>query len=224
MQMNKTIGILGLGIFGSTIAKTLSEYDCDVIAIDWEEDNVNRLEPFIAKGVVGDITDLSLLESIGLEDCDVVVIATGSTLEASVLALMNCKKLGIKRIIAKAKNKMYREVLEEIGADNVILPEKETGMRVAKTIMRTNIEDIVYLDDETSIVEFYPPKGWIGKSLQDLDLRNLYDINIIGMRVKKGAHLDVGVAGDTIIQPDIVLVGITESDIFERHDFLNELK
>jgi len=222
--MNKTVGILGLGIFGSTIAKTLAEHDCDVIAIDKEEDNVNRLERFIPKGVVGDITDLSLLEAIGLEECDVVVIATGTALEASVLALMNCKKLGIKRIIAKAKNKTYREVLEEMGADTVILPEKETGMRVAKNIMRTNIEDIVSLDDETSIVEFFPPQRWIGKSLQDLDLRNRYDINIIGMREKRGAHLDVGISSDTIVQEHIMLVGITESDIFERHDFLNELK
>lgn len=222
--MNRLIGILGLGIFGSTIAKTLAEYDCDVIAIDKEEENVNRLEPFIAKGVVGDITDLSLLESIGLEECDVVVIATGTALEASVLALMNCKKLGIKRIIAKAKNRTYKEVLEEMGADTVILPEKETGMRVAKNIMRTNIEDVVSLDEDTSIVEFYPPQRWIGKSLQALDLRNRYDINIIGMRKKKGAHLDVGMSSDTIIQKDIILVGITESDIFERHDFLDELK
>ena len=145
--MSKLVGILGLGIFGSTIAKTLSEFDSDVIAVDKDPENVNRLEPFITKGIIGDVTDLALLESIGLADCDVVVIATGTVLEASVLAVMNCKKLGIKHIIAKAKNKNYREVLEAIGADTVILPEKETGMRVAKNILRTNIEDVVNLDD-----------------------------------------------------------------------------
>ena len=103
--MSKLVGILGLGIFGSTIAKTLSEFDSDVIAVDKDPENVNRLEPFITKGIIGDVTDLALLESIGLSDCDVVVIATGTVLEASVLAVMNCKKLGIKHIIAKARAK-----------------------------------------------------------------------------------------------------------------------
>ena len=86
--MSKLVGILGLGIFGSTIAKTLSEFDSDVIAVDKDPENVNRLEPFITKGIIGDVTDLALLESIGLADCDVVVIATGTVLEASVLAVI----------------------------------------------------------------------------------------------------------------------------------------
>ena len=221
--MSKLVGILGLGIFGSTIAKTLSEFDSDVIAVDKDPENVNRLEPFITKGIIGDVTDLALLESIGLADCDVVVIATGTVLEASVLAVMNCKKLGIKHIIAKAKNKNYREVLEAIGADTVILPEKETGMRVAKNILRTNIEDVVNLDDQTSIIEFYPPAKWLGRTLGDLDLRNKYDINIIGLRKHRGEHLNVSFSGDYIVDKDIVLVGITESDIFERYDYLNQL-
>lgn len=221
--MSKLVGILGLGIFGSTIAKTLSEFDSDVIAIDKDPENVNRLEPFITKGVIGDVTDLALLESIGLGDCDVVVIATGTVLEASVLAVMNCKRLGIKHIIAKAKNKNYRDVLLEIGATTVILPEKETGIRVAKNILRTNIEDVVNLDEQTTIIEFYPPAKWVGKSLLELDLRKKYDINIIGLRKHKGEHLDVSFSADYIIDQDIVLVGITESDVFERYDYLNKL-
>ncbi len=183
--MSKLIGILGLGIFGSTIAKTLSEFGSDVIAVDKYEENVKRIEPYIAKGVVGDFTDIELLRTIGLEDCDAVVIATGTYLEASVLGVLNCKKLGIKHIIAKAKNKNYREVLEEIGSTIVVQPEKESGVRVAKNLLRTNIEDIVRLDDSTSVVEFYPPERWIGKSLIQLDLRRKYDINIIGMRRNK---------------------------------------
>lgn len=221
--MSKLVGILGLGIFGSTIAKTLSEFDSDVIVIDKDPENVNRLEPFITKGVIGDVTDLALLESIGLADCDVVVIATGTVLEASVLAVMNCKRLGIKHIIAKAKNKNYRDVLLEIGATTVILPEKETGIRVAKNILRTNIEDVVNLDEQTTIIEFYPPVKWVGKSLLDLDLRKKYDINIIGLRKHKGEPLDVSFSANYIIDQDIVLVGITESDVFERYDYLNKL-
>lgn len=221
--MSKLIGILGLGIFGSTIAKTLSEFGSDVIAVDKYEENVNRIEPYIAKGVVGDFTDIELLRTIGLEDCDAVVIATGTYLEASVLGVLNCKKLGIKHIIAKAKNKNYREVLEEIGSTIVVQPEKESGMRVAKNLLRTNIEDIVRLDDSTSVVEFYPPERWIGKSLIQLDLRRKYDINIIGMRRNKMGKLLVSFDPNEPIAKDFVLVGITESDKFEQVDYLNQL-
>lgn len=221
--MSKLIGILGLGIFGSTIAKTLSEFGSDVIAVDKYEENVNRIEPYIAKGVIGDFTDIELLRTIGLEDCDVVVIATGTYLEASVLGVLNCKKLGIKHIIAKAKNKNYREVLEEIGSTIVVQPEKESGVRVAKNLLRTNIEDIVRLDDSTSVVEFYPPERWIGKSLIQLDLRRKYDINIIGMRRNKLGKLLVSFDPNEPIAKDFVLVGITESDKFEQVDYLNQL-
>ncbi len=221
--MSKLIGILGLGIFGSTIAKTLSEFGSDVIAVDKYEENVNRIEPYIAKGVVGDFTDIELLRTIGLEDCDAVVIATGTYLEASVLGVLNCKKLGIKHIIAKAKNKNYREVLEEIGSTIVVQPEKESGVRVAKNLLRTNIEDIVRLDDSTSVVEFYPPERWIGKSLIQLDLRRKYDINIIGMRRNKMGKLLVSFDPNEPIAKDFVLVGITESDKFEQVDYLNQL-
>lgn len=221
--MSKLIGILGLGIFGSTIAKTLSEFGSDVIAVDKYEENVNRIEPYIAKGVVGDFTDIELLRTIGLEDCDIVVIATGTYLEASVLGVLNCKKLGIKHIIAKAKNKNYREVLEEIGSTIVVQPEKESGVRVAKNLLRTNIEDIVRLDDSTSVVEFYPPERWIGKSLIQLDLRRKYDINIIGMRRNKLGKLLVSFDPNEPIAKDFVLVGITESDKFEQVDYLNQL-
>ena len=221
--MSKLIGILGLGIFGSTIAKTLSEFGSDVIAVDKYEENVNRIEPYIAKGVVGDFTDIELLRTIGLEDCDAVVIATGTYLEASVRGVLNCKKLGIKHIIAKAKNKNYREVLEEIGSTIVVQPEKESGVRVAKNLLRTNIEDIVRLDDSTSVVEFYPPERWIGKSLIQLDLRRKYDINIIGMRRNKLGKLLVSFDPNEPIAKDFVLVGITESDKFEQVDYLNQL-
>lgn len=221
--MSKLIGILGLGIFGSTIAKTLSEFGSDVIAIDMSEDNVNRIEPYITKGVVGDFTDLDLLRTIGLEDCDAVVIASGTYLEASVLGILNCKKLGIQRIIAKAKNKTYREVLEEVGATVVVQPEKETGIRVAKNLLRTNIEDIVRLDESTSVVEFFPPERWVGKSLIQLDLRRKYDINIIGMRRTRHGKLVVSFDPNEAISKDCLLVGITESDKFEQIDYLNQL-
>ena len=220
--MRRTIGILGLGIFGQSGARTLAEFDYDVIAVDMSDENVNSLEPLITKGVIGDITDRDLLEMIGIGDCDAVVISTGTVLEASVLAVMHCKKLGVSRIIAKAKNEMYRDVLVEIGASEVILPERESGMRLAKRLMRNKIEDMVDLDENTSIIEFSPPKKWLGKTLQELDLRNKYDINIIGMRKSKLAPLDIGVKAETVVSESLIFIGITETNIFEKHDYLKE--
>jgi len=100
--MRKTVGILGLGVFGMTIAKQLSEYDCDIIAIDRDETTVNRIEPLVTKAVIADVTDEEVLKEIGIGDCDTVVVATGSSLEASILAVMHCTKLGVPEIIAKA--------------------------------------------------------------------------------------------------------------------------
>ena len=220
--MKKIIGILGLGLFGSAIAQTLAENDYDVIAVDKNSSHVNELSPYITKGVVGDITDLDLLETIGISDCDTVVVSTGTVLEASVLAVMHCKKLGIPEIIVKAKNSMYKEVLMKIGATQVILPEFDTGVRLAKKLMRNSIHDIFELDDKTSIIEFEAPPKWIGKNLRELDLRNRYEINIIGMRTDKDAPVNVGVLADTVVEKDIILLGLTESDYFERQDYLEE--
>jgi trk system potassium uptake protein TrkA len=220
----KTIGVLGLGVFGSSIAKELSEFNCEIIAVDIDLDNIERIEPYVTQAVQGNITDLNFLKGIGLENCDVVVVATGTSLEASVLAIMNCKKLGIPSIIAKAKNKSFMEVLYEIGATRVIRPEKEAGARVAKNFLRKHITDIVDLDEDYAVIEFKPPVRWIGKTFDELDLRQKYEINIIGIRKTGQKRMDVSFSPDYHIEQGIVLVGIAESEIFERYDYLNKLK
>lgn len=220
----RTIGVLGLGVFGSSIAKELNDFDCEVIAVDKDMDNVERVEPYVTQAVQGNITDLNFLESIGLENCDVVVVATGTSLEASVLAVMNCKKLGISNIIAKAKNKSFMEVLLEIGATKVIRPEKEAGTRVAKSVIRRHITDIVDLDEDYAVIEFVPPAQWVGKTFDELDLRKRYEINIIGVRRASQKRMDVSFSPDYRIEGGTILVGIAESEVFERYDYLNKLK
>lgn len=220
----RTIGVLGLGVFGSSIAKELNDFDCEVIAVDKDMDNVERVEPYVTQAVQGNITDLKFLESIGLENCDVVVVATGTSLEASVLAVMNCKKLGISNIIAKAKNKSFMEVLLEIGATKVIRPEKEAGTRVAKNVLRRHITDIVDLDEDYAVIEFVPPAQWVGKTFDELDLRKRYEINIIGVRKTSQKRMDVSFSPDYRIEAGTILVGIAESEVFERYDYLNKLK
>lgn len=169
MAQQQTIGILGLGVFGMSVAFELSQYDVDVIAVDSNPEHVQEVSDYITNSVVGDVNDLELLEMIGLNQCDLVLIGIGSNLASSVLALMNCKKLKIPRIIAKAKSRTYEEILLELGADQVILPEQDSGIRVASKIMRSKIEEILRLDDHTSLLEFRCPQEWVGKSILELD-------------------------------------------------------
>lgn len=222
--MIKTVGVLGLGVFGSTIAKELGEQHYDVIAVDKDLVDVNRVEEYVVQAVQGNITDLELLESIGMSNCDAVVIGTGSNLEASVLAVMNCKKLGIKKIIAKAKNRTHMEILLEIGADEIIRPEKEMGDKVARNIMRNNILDVITLDEDNSIIEFTAPDRWVGRSLKDLDLRKKYKINVIGMKSSPDGPLSINVPPEEKIRPDSFIVAIGKPDTFEHLDYTDQLR
>lgn len=220
--MRKTVGILGLGVFGMTIAKQLSEYDCDIIAVDRDEVNVNRIEPLVTKAVIADVTDEDVLKEIGIGDCDTVVVATGSSLEASILAVMHCTRLGVPEIIAKAKSRTTTEILTKMGAQRVVNPEKETGIRLVKNILHHKLAEVIALDGNISLVEFYPPKSWVGKRLSDLDLRKDYDLNLIGYREAKNESLNTKVFADFLIREDVVLVAIIGTDSLDKATFLED--
>ena len=140
---DRTIGILGLGIFGSSVLTALAKQNMNIIAIDDHAERINQFEPVLARGVVGDITDEELLRTAGIDTCDTVVVATGENLESSVLAVMHCKSLGVPRVIVKVKSQTAKKVLEKIGADSVISPEYEMGQSLAQTILFHNNVDAV---------------------------------------------------------------------------------
>lgn len=219
----KTYAILGLGIFGSTIAKTLSEYNCEVIGIDKDISCVERVSEFATQAVQADFTDIDQLRAIGVEDVDVAVVATGSRLEESIMAILNLKELGVPYILAKAKNKMYMQILLKIGADKVVRPEKEMGERVAKTLLSRNVIEMVDIDDEYSIMELHAPRNWVGKALSDLDLRTKYGVNILGVRKHPGESLKISPAADYIIETDDQLLVIVQNDEFEKFEYLGKI-
>lgn len=216
----KIIGILGIGIFGKTLAEELSEFGQEVIAIDTNEQHVQSVADKVHKAIIGDITDLETLHQAGIDQCDTVIIATGNHLESSVLALMNCKKLKVPHIIAKAKTANFEEVLYAIGADEVISPERFSGRKLAQTIMQGNINDIYHLEGNVSIIEFTVPEQWVGKTLLELNIRQQFDLNVIGMRVSKTAPLDTNLPITTQFQKDMILVAIANSRTFEKYDYL----
>lgn len=175
-------GVLGLGIFGSSVAQTLSEYRCEVLAMDHDKECVQRLADIVTTCVQGDITDINVLRSAGFGECDVCIVGLGSHLEESILCILNLKELGVPYIVAKAKNKSYKEILLKIGADKVVRPERMMGIITAKSLLNRAIVDVVDIDDEFSIVEIKLPNSWIGKTLRELDVRNKHNINILGVR------------------------------------------
>ncbi len=219
----KTYAILGLGVFGSTIAKTLSEYHCEVIGVDIEMTNVERVAEYATRAVQADFTDLEQLRELGVQDVDVAVVATGSQLESSVMAVLHLKELGVPYIVAKAKNKMYMQILLKVGADRVIRPDKEMGERVAKTLLSRNVVDMIDIDEDYSIMELAAPKDWIGSALKDLDTRNKFGLNILGVRNGEEAKLNFSINADYIINAADQLLVIVEANKFEAMEYQGKL-
>ena len=215
-MVQRTIGILGLGIFGQSILKGLKDQEIDVIAIDDHVEVINQYESIITTGIVGDFTDIELLDAADIGNCDTVVIATGESLESSVFAVMHCKALGVERVIAKVKNEVTKEVLEKVGADLVILPEVEAGRSLAKMILFQHTIEVFQLDEEVVVVEFMVPTAWIGKSIRELAVRNQYQLNIIGYRNAEDQPLQSQFGPDFVWPADVRVMAVTDNQYLER--------
>ena len=217
------IGVLGLGVFGRTIAKQLGRFGREVIVVDKDQHNIDIVADDVTTATIGDFTDFDLLEDIGIANCDAVVIATGTNLESAVLAVMHCKRLGVPHIIAKAHSAVFEQALKELGATKIISPERDSGKRLASQLLRTHIGEILSLDDNTSIVEFSVPDKWVGKSILALELRKNYDMNVIGYRPYKGAKMTSTLNIQAPIEKGMIFVAITDSHRFEEHDYLDRI-
>ncbi len=215
--------VLGLGIFGSTVAKTLSEYNCEVLAIDKDLKCVDRVAEYVTQAIQSDITDKEQLRLAGVQDCDVAIVATGSHLEESVMAIINLKELGVPYIIAKAKNKRYMQIFSRVGADRVVRPEKEMGEQVAKSILSRNIIDMIDIDSEFSILEVKAPLKWVGRSLKELDVRNRYGVNVIGIRKHADLRLSISPDADYVIEAEDHMMVIADVKTLEKCEFLNKV-
>lgn len=212
--------VLGLGIFGSTIVETLSRYGCEVLAIDKNPNLVQHVAEYATKSVVGDITDEDFLKELDIGDFDVGIVAIGDQLENAILGIMNLKEMGVPYIIAKANNDRFKEVLEKVGADKVVRPEEEMGSKVARTLLRKNITDLIEIDENYSVVEMKIPQAWVGRTLSDLQLRQNYGINILGKRNKDTHKLELTIDPQYVLQFDDHFLMIAETQRIEDMDYL----
>lgn len=219
---NKQFAVIGLGVFGSTIATSLSKMGYEVLAVDRDLSCVDRIANTVTKAVQADATDINELRSLGISDFDTVVVAIGNHLEESILSVMNVKSLGVPYVLAKAKNKQFMQILLQIGADRVVRSEKEMGERVAKSLVRQNIIDIIEIDNDYSIIEMKAPAGWIGKTLKLLNVRSAYKMNILAVRFAHQSKLVLSVDPNYVIQEGDHFLVLGESKAVEKYDYLIE--
>ena len=178
---NKSYAVFGLGRYGFSVAKKLVEFGADVIAIDIDEEIVNDSISDIPYCKCADVTDIDNLKQLGIADVDVVVIAMANNLEASVMAIMLCKELGVETIIAKGASEMNCKILSKVGATRAVFPESESGSRLAKHLLNFKSMDIIELSNNVSILELDVKQEWEGKSLSELNLRKKYSVNVVAI-------------------------------------------
>lgn len=174
--------VIGLGSFGSNVARTLYERGHEVVAIDMDKDRIEEAKSFSSHAVLTDASAKENLEALGVTDMDVVVVSLGEAIEASVLTVLHLHELGLKRIVAKASTEDHGKILDAVGATEVINPEKDMAIRTALKLTSPHILECLPLISGVSIEEIAPPERFIGKSLRELDLRNKYGIQVIAVR------------------------------------------
>lgn len=210
----KEIAVIGLGKFGSSVARAYAEAGGNVLAIDNDEEKIQEISTFVTYAVKADVTDADVVRTLGLSNIDVAVVAITDNLEASVMATILSKEEGVPYVMAKVQNEVHAKVLRKVGADKLIFPEKEMGIRIAKNIQIDHLMDLVDLSDRHSIIEMRTPTGWIGKNLKELDIRKKYGINIIGIRMS--GSIEVNISPEMPLSESMILIVIGENDRIDR--------
>ena len=183
MSINKTSAVLGLGRYGRAVAEELVNNGAEVLAVDIDQNNVNNAIETIPVCKCADITEPEAIKRLGISNIDVVIVAMASNLESSVMAVTLCKEAGVPNVIVKCGNEMHQKILSRVGADKVIFPEKESGIRLAKNLLTSGFMEMMELSDEVSMVELDVKDEWAGKTLIELNLRKKYSINVVAIRV-----------------------------------------
>ena len=195
MKKKNSYAVVGMGRFGSSVAKELSKSGADVLAIDLNEERVRLIAEHVTYAVKADITDAETVASLGLSNMDAVVVAVTRSMDASIMATIMAKENGAPYVIAKAMDEMHAKILRKVGADRVIIPEKESGIRIAKGLMNGKFLDFFELSEHISMVEIPIQEEWIGKNLRQLDFRREHSVNVIAYE-EEGKEVIVNIPPD----------------------------
>lgn len=212
--MSQTYAVFGLGRYGMAVAKELVKNGKEVLAVDIDEENVNDAIAELPYCKCADVTDAETIKRLGISNVDVVIISMATSLEASVMATMLCKEAGVKTVIAKCSNEMNYRILKKVGADKVVFPEQESGIRLAKNLISSGFMDIIDLSKDASLLELEVQPDWIGKSLVELNLRKKYSINIVAIVVENSVCIDID--PDKKLQGDMKLIVIANASKLKK--------
>ena len=201
--------VLGLGKFGSAVATTLVELGHEVLGVDNDEERVDALKDKITQAVQADITEEKVLKELGVKNFDAAIVSITTDLEASILVTMMLKEMGLKYIIAKAQNNLHAKVLEKIGVDKIVFPERDMGARIARSLITPNIKDYIELEPDYSIIEIEALPEFVDKTLSELDLRNKYGINVLA--IKRNNSFNISPQAKDIIKKGDLLIVIGET-------------
>ena len=208
--MKKTYAVFGLGRYGLAVARELVSNGGEVLAVDMDERIVNAAADELPICKCADITDPEVIRQLGISNVDVVIVAMANNLEASVMAVTLCKEIGVKTVIAKSANEMHQKILNRVGADKVVFPENESGIRLAKNLLSSGFVDMVSLAKNVSIIELDVKPDWVGNNLIELNLRKKYSINVVAVR--KGESVSVDIDPYAPLQADDKLIVIANTE------------
>ena len=206
MKAKKTYAVFGLGRYGTAVARELVENGMEVIAVDVEQKIVNDAAAYLPVCKCADVTDSEVISRLGISNIDTVVVCMASNLEASVMAVTLCKEAGVKNVIAKCANEMHQKILLRVGADEVVFPENESGIRLAKNLLSSGFIDMISLSKDVSMIEIDVRDEWRGKNLIELNLRKKYGFNIVA--IKKGEKVNVNINPEQPLEEETTLIVI----------------
>ena len=209
MKAKKTYAVFGLGRYGIAVARELVENGMEVIAVDTDEKIVNDAAAYLPICKCADVTDAEVVSRLGIGNIDTVIVCMASSLEASVMAVALCKEAGVKTVIAKCSNEMQQKILLLVGADQVVFPENESGIRLAKNLLSSGFIDVISLSKDASIVEIDVKEAWCGKNLIELNLRKKYGFNIIA--IKKDEKVNVNINPEQVLDSESSLIVIANT-------------
>ncbi len=211
---NKEYAVFGLGKFGRSVAETLAESGCEVLAVDRDEEKIQDIADIVTYAAKADVTDKEALQSLGISNLDAAVVAISDNLEASIMATILAKELGVPYVLVKAQSEIHASVLKKVGADAVIFPEKEMGARIAKNLISGNFIDLIELSSSFSMAEMGVPLEWVGKNLKDLNIRDKYSINVIAL--KNDDQIEVNIDPEKPLRKDDIMILVGNNNDLQK--------
>ncbi|AGB41975.1 K+ transport system, NAD-binding component [Halobacteroides halobius DSM 5150] len=206
--------IVGLGRFGSSVAKTLAGKECDVLAIDISQERIQEISNEVTHAAQLDATNEAALEELGVADFDVAVVSIGEDIQSNILATLLLKELGVNQVVVKASNQLHGRVLQKVGADRIVHPERDMGTRIANNLVDSNILEYIKLAPNYSVVEIKSSPKMHNRSLKELQLRSRFGVNVMG--IKRGKKIEVSPRAELEIKPEDTLIVVGDNESLAR--------